>query len=56
MILISKNVNQFFNFFFIICDAKCMSMYQLPFEGAFKLAFFYDKSKNLAKTGIQNGV
>jgi hypothetical protein len=56
MILISKNDNQFFNIVFIICDAKCMSMYQLPFEGAFKLAFFYHKSKNLAKIRIQNGV
>jgi hypothetical protein len=40
----------------IIYDAKCMSMYQFPFEGAFKLAFFYYKSKNLAKTRIQNGL
>lgn len=50
MILIYKNVNQF------ISDAKCMCMYQFPFEGIFKLAFFYHKSKNLAKTRIQNGV
>jgi hypothetical protein len=31
-------------------------MYQFPFEGAFKLAFFYHKSKNLAKTRNQSGV
>jgi hypothetical protein len=49
MILISKNVNHFFNFFFIIYDAKCMFTYQLPFEGAFKLVFFYHKSKNITK-------